>query len=134
MGVAGEELKESESCTERKEQAEVVAEARGQAPPTPTVMPLLQLGRKIVTRDWKSFYSSMSIGSGSRPSTHESQIGVAAESEEIHQELVVVYEVESTGVRTEQAEAQTQDEEETAGTNLIREFDANLHVIADPRC
>jgi hypothetical protein len=76
----------------------------------------------------------MSIGSGSRPSTHESQIGVAAESEEIHQELVVVYEVESTGVRTEQAEAQTQDEEETAGTNLIREFDANLHVIADPGC
>jgi hypothetical protein len=50
VGVAGEELKESESCTERKEQAEVVAEARGQAPPTPTVMPLLQLGRKIVTR------------------------------------------------------------------------------------
>jgi hypothetical protein len=38
-----------------------------------------------------SHFSSMSVGSGSRPSTHESQIGVAVESEEIHQELVVVF-------------------------------------------
>jgi hypothetical protein len=79
-------------------------------------------------------FSSMSVGSGSRPSTHESQIEVAMESEEIHQELVVVSQVESTDVRTEQAQAQTQDEEESAGTDLIREFDANLHAIADPRC
>jgi hypothetical protein len=45
----------------------------------------------------------MSAGSRSRPSTHESQIGVALESEEIHQELVVVSEVQSTNVRTEEA-------------------------------
>jgi hypothetical protein len=38
----------------------------------------------------------MSVGSGSRPSTHESQIGVAVEFEETHQELVVVSKVEST--------------------------------------
>jgi len=50
----------------------------------------------------------MSVGSGSRPSTHESQIGVAVESEEIHQELVVVSQVESTVVRPEQAQAQTE--------------------------
>ena len=85
------------------------------------------------------FFSSMSVGSRSRPSTHESQIGVAVESEEIHQELVVVSQVESTVVRLEQAQAQTeqaqtQDEEKSASTDLIREFDANLHVIADPGC
>ena len=85
------------------------------------------------------FFSSMSVGSRSRPSTHESQIGVAVESEEIHQELVVVSQVESTVVRPEQAQAQTeqaqtQDEEKSASTDLIREFDANLHVIADPGC
>ena len=83
----------------------------------------------------------MSVGSGSRPSTHESQIGVAVESEEIHQELAVVSQVESTDAeaRTKHAHAhteqtQTQDEEESAGIDLIREFDANLHVISDPRC
>jgi hypothetical protein len=73
---------------------------------------------------------------------------VAVEFEEIHQELVVVSEVESTDVRTGQAQAQTEqaqtqdkeeeeeeeEEEESAGTDLIREFDANLHVIADPGC
>ena len=85
----------------------------------------------------------MSVGSGSRPSTHESQIGVAVESEEIHQELVS--QVESTHaevrtlVRTEHAQAQTgqaetQDEEESASTDLIREFDADLHIIVDPGC
>lgn len=94
----------------------------------------------------KSFYSSKSVGSGSGsgPSTQESQIGVAvnALSEEIHQQLVVVSEVQSTDVRTEteQAQAQTQteeahtQEEEIVGTDLIREFDVNLHVIADPGC
>ena len=85
----------------------------------------------------------MSVGSGSRPSTHESQIGVAVESEEIHQELVS--QVESTHVevrtlvRTKHAKAQTgqaetQDEEESASTDLIREFDADLHIIVDPGC
>jgi hypothetical protein len=50
-------------------------------------------------------------------------------------------EVQSTDVRTEQAQAQIEqaraqdeEEEESAGTDLIREFDANLHVIVDPRC
>ena len=83
----------------------------------------------------------MSVGSGSRPSTHESQIGVAVESEEIHQELAVVSQVESTDaeVTIEHAhafteQAQTQDEEESAGTHLIREFDANLHFISDLGC
>jgi pyruvate/2-oxoglutarate dehydrogenase complex dihydrolipoamide acyltransferase (E2) component len=100
----------------------------------------------------------MSAGSRSRPSTHESQIGVAVESEEIHQELVVVSEVQSNDVRTEEApaaqaqteQAETQEEqaqaaqaqteqaqtqeEERVGIDLIREFDANLHVIADPGC
>jgi hypothetical protein len=82
----------------------------------------------------------MSVCSGSRPSTHGSQIGVAIESEEIHQELVVVSQVESTDVRTEQAQTQIEqpqtqdDEEESAGTDLIRESDANFHVIVDPRC
>ena len=76
---------------------------------------------------------------GSRPSTHESEIGVTVESEEIHQELVVVSQVESTVVRLEQAQAQTEqaqthDEEESEGTDLIREFDANLQVIADLGC
>ena len=90
----------------------------------------------------------MSVGSGSRPSTHESQIGVAVESEEIHQELAVVSQVESTHaevrtlVRTDPTEhaqaqtgqAETQDEEESASTDLIREFDADLHIIVDPGC
>jgi hypothetical protein len=82
----------------------------------------------------------MSVGSGSHPSTHESQIGVAVEFEETHQELVVS-KVESTDIRIEQAQAQTEqaqtqdeEEEESAGTDLMREFDANLHVIADPGC
>ena len=82
----------------------------------------------------------MSVGSGSRPSTHESQIGVAVESEEIHQELVS--QVESTHaevrtlVRTEHAQAQTgqaetQDEEESAGTDLLREFQAIKNLAID---
>jgi hypothetical protein len=50
----------------------------------------------------------MNLGSESHPSTHKSQIGVATESEEIHQELVIVSEVESTDVSTEQAQAQTE--------------------------
>ena len=49
----------------------------------------------------------MSVGSGSRPSTHESQIGVAVESEEIHQELVSQVESTHAEVRTEHAQAQT---------------------------
>ena len=88
----------------------------------------------------------MSVGSGSRPSTHESQIGVAVESEEIHQELVSQVESTHAEVRTlvrtdptEHAQAQTgqaetQDEEESASTDLIREFDADLHIIVDPGC
>ena len=81
------------------------------------------------------------VGSGSRTSSHESQIGVPVESEEIHQELAIVSQVESTDVevRTEHAhafteQAQTQDEEESAGTHLIREFDAILHFISDLGC
>ena len=80
----------------------------------------------------------MSVGSGSRPSTHESQIGVAVESEEIHQELVVVSQVESTHaeVRIEHAQAQTgqaetQHEEESAGTDLLREFQAIKNLAID---
>ena len=45
----------------------------------------------------------MSVDSGSRPSTHESQICVAVESEEIHQELVSQVESTHAEVRTEHA-------------------------------
>ena len=47
------------------------------------------------------------------PSTHENQIGVAVESEEIHQQVVVVSQVESTEQAQAQTDqAQTHDEEE----------------------
>ena len=54
---------------------------------------------------------------------------------------IVVSQVESTNVevRTEHAQAhteqaETQDEEESASIDLIREFDADLHIIVDPGC
>ena len=73
----------------------------------------MQRRRRADDRQWPR--SRAVVGSRSRTSTHESQIGVAVESEEIHQELAVVSQVESTDVevRTEHAHAFTEQAQHT---------------------